>query len=445
MTSSSILTIFSEHKLHIWEVLCRLCTNRLFAHADKCKFHVTSCEYLRIYLSPWRPHHGPIQSSNHPRLANSWKVKEFNPYSDLPISTVVSFTDIPKSQFHLCVLPARVHPGISLMSAILPLKHLKRLSPQLQSLPIGFLDTQITVETDASDYALTTVLSIMTPDSELHPIAFHSQTFLPRTQLWCPQQRATCNFLKLQTMVTLWRLWTSDWCGHQSPEFAILFNDQNTHTSTSTLVWISFRFQPGNPFPPGKLGTKPTHSLDDGTSILKRVIWLCQCQSTEYCLVFTSEQLALSLWATTLSIPVLHGSLIMDAERLHSDIQSQLQEDPILQNTLTNSQTPSGPSIPTVYLHHLGCIYVPNSSNLRLHVLQYSHDHPLAGHFSQMKTLHQVPYAITYWSGLPVYIKDYCKLCTTCSMPNLCATNPMDFSSNFWFPRSLGIPYLWIS
>src|SRR5882724_5198394 len=38
------------------------------------------------------------------------------------------------------------------------------------------LDTQITVKTDASDYTLTTVLSITTPDGELHPIAFHSQT-----------------------------------------------------------------------------------------------------------------------------------------------------------------------------------------------------------------------------------------------------------------------------
>src|SRR5882724_8341247 len=41
-----------KHKLHVWEVLHRLCTNRLFAHADKCKFHVTSCEYLRYMLSP---------------------------------------------------------------------------------------------------------------------------------------------------------------------------------------------------------------------------------------------------------------------------------------------------------------------------------------------------------------------------------------------------------
>ena len=38
-------------------------------------------------------------------------------------------------------------------------------------------DTQITVETDASNYALAAILSIRTPSSELHPIVFHSWTF----------------------------------------------------------------------------------------------------------------------------------------------------------------------------------------------------------------------------------------------------------------------------
>src|SRR5882724_7053808 len=42
----------SEHKLHIWEVLHRLHANGLFAHADKCEFHVTSCKYLGYMLSP---------------------------------------------------------------------------------------------------------------------------------------------------------------------------------------------------------------------------------------------------------------------------------------------------------------------------------------------------------------------------------------------------------
>ena len=36
----------SENKHHIREVLRRLRANGLFAHADKCEFHVTSCEYL---------------------------------------------------------------------------------------------------------------------------------------------------------------------------------------------------------------------------------------------------------------------------------------------------------------------------------------------------------------------------------------------------------------
>ena len=39
------------------------------------------------------------------------------------------------------------------------------------------LDTQITVEIDDSDYALTAILSITTPSSELHPIVFHSRMF----------------------------------------------------------------------------------------------------------------------------------------------------------------------------------------------------------------------------------------------------------------------------
>src|SRR5882672_8569543 len=42
----------SKHKAHIKEVLCRLHANSLFSHPDKCKFHITSCEYLRYMLSP---------------------------------------------------------------------------------------------------------------------------------------------------------------------------------------------------------------------------------------------------------------------------------------------------------------------------------------------------------------------------------------------------------
>jgi len=93
----------------------------------------------------------------------------------LPISTVVSLWIFRNhSPAHASYLQAV--PLAFLDECHLPLKHLKRLSPQL-GLTHWIPDTQITVETDASDYALTADLSITTPNGDLNPIASHSWTF----------------------------------------------------------------------------------------------------------------------------------------------------------------------------------------------------------------------------------------------------------------------------
>src|SRR5467141_4684671 len=90
-----------------------------------------TCCHLKV--SPW-----PLTRSRLSKIGpNLRKSRMFNPSSVSPTSTVVSFSDTPKSQFRLHVLPARVPPGTFPMSAVQPLKHLKRLSPQLRSLPIG--------------------------------------------------------------------------------------------------------------------------------------------------------------------------------------------------------------------------------------------------------------------------------------------------------------------
>ena len=38
-------------------------------------------------------------------------------------------------------------------------------------------DSEMIVETDASDYALAAIISSRTPDGEIHPITFHSRSF----------------------------------------------------------------------------------------------------------------------------------------------------------------------------------------------------------------------------------------------------------------------------
>ena len=40
-------------------------------------------------------------------------------------------------------------------------------------------DSEMIVETDASDYTLAAIISSQTPDGEIHPIAFHSCSFNP--------------------------------------------------------------------------------------------------------------------------------------------------------------------------------------------------------------------------------------------------------------------------
>src|SRR5882724_1958746 len=135
MTSSSILTIFPS-------------TNSTFR---KYSADSTLTDFLPVQTNASSTSL-PVNTSDiccHPkalpwphtksRLSNIGQFHEksrtFNPSMALPISTIVSFTDILKSQFHSHILPTRVPSGISPMSAIPPLKHLKRLSPQLWSSP----------------------------------------------------------------------------------------------------------------------------------------------------------------------------------------------------------------------------------------------------------------------------------------------------------------------
>ena len=100
------------------------------------------------------------------------KSRIFNLSLAFPTSTIASFTDILKSWFCSHVLPARVPPGISLMSAT-AFEAPKKAFTTAPVLTHWILDTQITVKTDASDYTLAAVLSIMTLNGNLHPIAFH--------------------------------------------------------------------------------------------------------------------------------------------------------------------------------------------------------------------------------------------------------------------------------
>jgi len=117
---------------------------------------------------------------------------------------------------------------------------------------------------------------------------------------------------------------------------------------------------------------------------------------------------------------------------------------PFPQNTSTISQTPSGPSVPMVYYTTLDAsmFQTPAISDY-----MFSSTHmtiPL-----QVILVRQRPFIKSICNTIGLDFQSMSR--TTANhaplvpAPNLCATNPTDFSSNFQFLRSLGIPYPWIS
>jgi len=231
-TSSSTWTTLPNIRLTLEKYFADSTLTDFFACADKCEFHVTSCEYLRYMLFSRRPHHGTLQSPDNPRLAWTPKgQKMFNLSLVSPTSTDDSFLEYSEITIPLTCLTRKGTTWHFTNECCSAIEALKKAFTTALVLTHWIPDTQITVETDASDYALAAVLSITNSNGELHLTAFHSRNILhPRTQLWCSRQRATHDFWKLSKCWRhyAWRLALRS-CGRPiHTEFANYFsNDKN--------------------------------------------------------------------------------------------------------------------------------------------------------------------------------------------------------------------------
>jgi len=129
-------------------------------------------------------------------------------------------------------------------------------------------------------------------------------------------------------------------------------------------------------------------------------------------LVFTHEQITASLQATILTTPTLCAATILDQNQLYSNILATLPFNSSISNHLLHLKGRWSKDN-TGFLRLDNRIYVLDNANLRLRVLQYHHDHVLAGHLGQNKTLELIRRHYT-WPNICDDIQRFCKFCVIC-------------------------------
>ncbi|MBW0569456.1 hypothetical protein O181_109171 [Austropuccinia psidii MF-1] len=167
-----------EHVKHVSSVLQRLRDNNLFAKASKCVFHASSVEYL-----------GYAVSSDGLKMDSSKLQHILNWPQPKNIKASQSFLGF--ANFYRCFIknyPKTITSLTSLLKKDSPFIFNEEALSQFQILKEAFTTAPIfshfnpslptIVETDASDYALGTVLSQVN-DSGKHLIAFDSCKILP--------------------------------------------------------------------------------------------------------------------------------------------------------------------------------------------------------------------------------------------------------------------------
>lgn len=408
-----------EHREHVREVLRRLRAHKLFASVKKSEWHKDTVEYLGYILSP----EGLRMAEDKVKTIREWptprKVKDvqsFLGFANFYRRFIYNYSDIVVP---LTRLTRKDAPWIWTSDTQFAFDSLKDAFTNAPVLAHWEPNRPLIVETDASDYAVAAILSIVADDNEIHPVAFYSRTL----------QAAELNYdthdKELLAIFEAFKSWRQYLEGSGDPIDVVTDHKNLEYFSTTKILtrrqvrWSEYlhQFNMVIRFRPGKLGGKPdamTRRWDvypkEGDSSYAKV------NPQNFRPIFTNEQLTSSLRATFLQGPVLRASVIMDVDSLHKSIRDSYQYDAEAVRGLefaADAQRPRWTLRDDGLLRLDNRIYVPDHSDLRVQVLRNHHDHILAGHFGINRTQASVRREYT-WPKVRDFVRDYISSCTVC-------------------------------
>src|SRR5260221_4662780 len=404
-----------EHKDHVQEVLQQLQDAGLYANAKKCIFHTNMVEYLGFILSPEGLRMDPatvssIQAWLVPR--NVHEVQSFLGFANFYQRFISSYAEFTQPLTNLCWKNTPWHFGEPESTAFQHLKTAFRTAPVLYH---WVPDLPMTVETDASDYAIAGILSVTTPDLEIRPIAFHSRS------LHDAERNYDTHDKKLLAVFDCYKAWRHYLEGSGHPIDTVT-DHKNLEYFTSTkklthqqALWSEYlsQFNLRIHFCPGRLGTKPdalTHRSDVHPGSRP------DTTPTNVHPLFTPQQLETPTSCTSILDHPPGGLLeTLDQFQIWTEVAQHLSSDTfalMVKRRLRDQHSLPGWEWKEECLWYEGCIYVPEP--LCLQLICNHHDHPMAGHFGHHKTINLICQSC-HWPGLTRMVKQYIQSCMVCT------------------------------
>src|SRR5882724_4981729 len=159
-----------EHQVHVQRVLERLREYDLHLKPEKCLFHTQKIEFLGFMVTPTGISMDMAKTdavSDWPTLTNLKAVQAFLGFANFYHRFIVGFSDIVIPLIHLTRKDTPLTWGPNHTEAFETLKTAFTQAPILAHFNP---DNPIVIETDASDYAITAIISQISPNNgDLHP------------------------------------------------------------------------------------------------------------------------------------------------------------------------------------------------------------------------------------------------------------------------------------
>jgi transposase InsO family protein len=400
------LLVFSDnefdHIQHVSTTLQRLRDNHLFAKLEKCEFHTTTTEFLGHIISPTGISMCPqkVQTIQQwPRPTNVKQLQSFLGFSNYYRKFISNYSGLAAP------LTALLRKDVPFVFAVPQQQAFESLLKSFTTAPIlSYFDPTfpITVETDASDYAMGAILSqTSASDGKLHPVAFWSRKFLPA------ELNYEIHDKELLAIKDAFQEWRSYLIGaehsirvltdHRNLEYFMTSRMLNRRQARWAMFFSDFNFR--IEYRPGRLqeqadalSRRSDYTPDSATKTSSNFQLLLKPQNISTIQPFQNEP-ALVLF------PQLLDHLLHDS--YYNSTVTKMDSVPLSGYTLRNN-----------LLFRYDKLYIPECS-YRLDIIKNRHDSLSAGHYGSRKTIELITRDY-WWPKLDQFVKDYISTCGEC-------------------------------